>query len=326
MSNNYQNEIFNMIKQLTGSANLIALPIVFIEFCDDDISTALVLSQLIYWTDKSKNDGWVAKSLKDWEQELRLSRKMVDRIKNYLEKRQLIELKVKKFDGTPTMHYKVNQEKFAEEFLSFLKEKEKGQKMGKKSKFICEKGTSSGVQKEQVQACKRSVSLTEITTETTTKKDFRLTSLNGYTPLTHTSDTSGLKEIKTHTPPAHDCGLTPAQKKTALLAAVVEVFDDAFKSGYIPKQVPIVRSAKTHNMLALIADTLGHKKAVEFIAWCLKNWEKCKSDNNIGWMLKDKTPTLSLISATGFLEAVLPLYRQSENETESVVKVKLSGD
>lgn len=70
------------------------------------VGAGVFLSQLIYWTDKSKDpDGWIYKTLDDWWCETALGRYELKTIRNALIVRELIE---EKLCGVPAkLHYKI---------------------------------------------------------------------------------------------------------------------------------------------------------------------------------------------------------------------------
>lgn len=116
-----QADVFEFIKSFSGSANILTIPRVFIDFCDGDIESALMLSQLIYWTGRgSIDDGWIFKSHLDWEAEIGLSRYKSTKAKNLLEKKGVIETSLRKYSGAPTLHYRIKQEAFLQSIAKFL--------------------------------------------------------------------------------------------------------------------------------------------------------------------------------------------------------------
>lgn len=112
-----KDEIYSLIKSLAGQNNILTIPRLFIDLTGDMVS-ALLLSQLIYWTDRSAT-GWVYKSYKDWREELGLSEDVIRRAANRLIDLGLIEKDLRKANGAPTLHYKVVND-FAEKVIRFL--------------------------------------------------------------------------------------------------------------------------------------------------------------------------------------------------------------
>jgi hypothetical protein len=67
-------EVLNAIRQHDGYHHLITVPRVFIELTGDP-RPALLLSQLLYWTDRASSAvGWVYKTRQEWQDELGLTR------------------------------------------------------------------------------------------------------------------------------------------------------------------------------------------------------------------------------------------------------------
>ena len=110
--------IISLIKNFVGSSNLLVIPTKLIEFTGG-LDTALLLSQIIYWSDKT-TDGWIAKSYREWFDEIRLSEYEVRSSAKKLEAEGLIMTKLKQFAGAPRIHYKLNEEVFVEKFMKFL--------------------------------------------------------------------------------------------------------------------------------------------------------------------------------------------------------------
>lgn len=117
----FKHQTFDIIRQLTGHENIITLNVAFVDFVGD-LECGLFLSQLIYWSDRgTRKDGFVFKSDKEWYEELRLSSYAVRKSRKKLIEMGLLETKVKKANGNPTTHYKLNKEAFEQQFTSFLR-------------------------------------------------------------------------------------------------------------------------------------------------------------------------------------------------------------
>ncbi len=111
-----QKEILQMIKSIAGQANVLTIPRVFIKITGGDVESALLLSQAIYWSDKTGQDGWFYKSYREWEEELSLTRRKVDKARRKLD--GIIETKVMRANGSPTVHYRVNFDVLIEKIAS----------------------------------------------------------------------------------------------------------------------------------------------------------------------------------------------------------------
>ncbi|WP_051350725.1 hypothetical protein [Caloramator sp. ALD01] len=116
----YQQQIFELIRAMTGQNNLLTIPRAFIDYTGD-LEAALFLSQLIYWTDKSQNDGWIYKTYQEWENEIGLNEYKVRKAKTKLENMGILDTKIKKANGCPVVHYRLDTIKFSESFLQNLK-------------------------------------------------------------------------------------------------------------------------------------------------------------------------------------------------------------
>lgn len=105
-----QADFFKILSKITGQGKIIPIPIELIKALEGDYHTAAMLTQLIYWSDKTKNE-WIYKSYKEWKEEIALSEHKVREAKKKLEELGIIETKLKKANGSPTLHYRVNTEK-----------------------------------------------------------------------------------------------------------------------------------------------------------------------------------------------------------------------
>jgi len=62
--------------------DVLGLPREFL-FVTDDSNSALLLSQLVYWSERCTNpEGWVYKSEADWRNELNLKRRAMERARS----------------------------------------------------------------------------------------------------------------------------------------------------------------------------------------------------------------------------------------------------
>jgi DnaD/phage-associated family protein len=119
MSN--QKEITELIKKISGQANILTIPRLYIDILGDDINAALILSQLVYWSDRGgRNDGWIYKSFVDWKTETSLSQYQVTRACDKLKKAGMLETDIKLANGAPTTHYRVNLEMLTNWIIKFL--------------------------------------------------------------------------------------------------------------------------------------------------------------------------------------------------------------
>lgn len=77
----------------------------------EDVLAGLMLSQILYWTPRAtiEREGafWIAKRDPDWWDEIRLTVDQARRARKILTDSGLVETRRWKFDGTPTIHYRV---------------------------------------------------------------------------------------------------------------------------------------------------------------------------------------------------------------------------
>ncbi len=112
-----------LIKQFTGQANTLVIPRPFISFTGDHLA-ALMLSQILYWSDKTTDpDGWFYKTADEWEMELGMSAFQIKRAATVLAQFG-VETKLRKIAGAPRMHYRIDLPRFTDLFLQFLENQE----------------------------------------------------------------------------------------------------------------------------------------------------------------------------------------------------------
>ena len=117
---NYE-EAKQLISAFSGNNRTLTIPVIYIELTGD-MHTAALLNQIVFWSDKSKrNDGFFYKTYTEWEDEVHLSEYQVRRSAKLLEKLGFIETKLKRANGSPTLHYKLNFSKLSVSILEFIK-------------------------------------------------------------------------------------------------------------------------------------------------------------------------------------------------------------
>lgn len=86
-----------------------------------DVDAGRMLHRLAMWWGKTRNpDGWVYKSYEDWWAECRIKEHKLPRTKGYLE-RVGVEIVVKKAEGNPTRHYRLDVKQFFQLLARALK-------------------------------------------------------------------------------------------------------------------------------------------------------------------------------------------------------------
>jgi len=114
-------EVKTLISNFIGTANFIAFPRILMNMCNRDADITIILSQLMYWHDRS-NDGWVYKTYEDFENEVCMSRRKVRKAKAFLEGKGWIVTDFKQVtNGTPKMHYRIT-DKFINDLSDYLRD------------------------------------------------------------------------------------------------------------------------------------------------------------------------------------------------------------
>lgn len=138
-----------------------------------DLIAGLMLSQIIYWylPDKDgtsklrvKKDGyyWIAKAHSDWYEEIRVTEWQAPRALKILEDAGIIEKKLFRFDGAPTVHIRII-------YKEFMNKWEKELEKNASPKSILGKASNPIEGKPQIHSRESLDSLTESTAENTTK-------------------------------------------------------------------------------------------------------------------------------------------------------------
>ena len=104
---NKYNEIRSMLTQLSGQDRIVTIPKLFIEMTGD-LAESILLNQIVFYSDKSKRtDGFFYKSNKEWSEEVCLTQRQVRYATTKLVEKELIETKLFRVNGAPTVHYKI---------------------------------------------------------------------------------------------------------------------------------------------------------------------------------------------------------------------------
>ncbi|MCO6297637.1 conserved phage C-terminal domain-containing protein [Staphylococcus epidermidis] len=146
---NNRDYISSIITQFSGQNNIIPIPTIYIRITEDYPSAAL-LNQMIYWSDRtSRKDGYFYKSYNEWYEELHLTEYQVRRATKKLKSFGFVDTALKKANGAPTLHYKVDTKEVSE--------------------WILKKLQNGNIRNSRMDSEETQESLTEITTEITTK-------------------------------------------------------------------------------------------------------------------------------------------------------------
>jgi hypothetical protein len=105
--------LFDVVSQMSGQRNNISIPRPYIIFCKGDYNLAAVLAQLVFLSGLGiRDDGWFWKKNEELGDELGLT---VDQVRYSIKKLKLLlgnslETCKKKAYGTPTTHYRFNED------------------------------------------------------------------------------------------------------------------------------------------------------------------------------------------------------------------------
>lgn len=115
------NHVKELLSHFSGQMAIVTIPAIYIRFTGSMESAAL-LSQMLYWSDRTKDpEGWFHKSYSEWESEIALSEYQVRKHSKKFAEQGFLEIKLKKINGAPKVHYRVNWDDFSESILKFLK-------------------------------------------------------------------------------------------------------------------------------------------------------------------------------------------------------------
>jgi len=113
-------QVIDLVNAISGQKGTLTLPRIFIKVAGDPLA-GLFLSEVVWNTDKSaRDDGFFWKSAREWKEELELSYAQVKRITSQLEAAGLIETRLMKAQGAPTMHYRPIMDNVITAILDFL--------------------------------------------------------------------------------------------------------------------------------------------------------------------------------------------------------------
>ncbi|MEC5422086.1 conserved phage C-terminal domain-containing protein [Virgibacillus sp. C22-A2] len=141
--------IRGLINKMSGQHNTFTVPKIYVEYTGD-LTTAILLNQIVFLSDKSKRkDGYFYKTYKEWKTEICLTERQVRNSVNKLKKLEVVETKLMRANGSPTVHYKLHYDKLVDSILT-----------------LCQ---IPNLQYVSIQHDNKSESITETTTENTTE-------------------------------------------------------------------------------------------------------------------------------------------------------------
>lgn len=108
-----------IIRQLSGVGNTLTIPRLYARFMGS-LDGGLFLNQLVFWSDKGKRpDGFIYKARPEWTAETTLSDYALRKATKALKAKGLLETKVLKANGAPTLHYRLDLAALVEALTRF---------------------------------------------------------------------------------------------------------------------------------------------------------------------------------------------------------------
>jgi len=84
------------------------------------INGAIFLSQALYWTKRTGEDGWFYKTLQEWEDETSLTRRKMERVRRILKSKGYLEEKLTKTPTRPaTLYWRLDIDKIAQDLQEY---------------------------------------------------------------------------------------------------------------------------------------------------------------------------------------------------------------
>ena len=162
------------IKAEAESRDTIDVKRVYVVMCGGNFADAVMLSQIIYWNlpDKAgktklrvQKDGefWLAKTNKDWYDEIAMTEQVAGRARRRLAKLGFIESRVYRFDGLATSHIRIKWDAFIAAHNAATEE------LYRTDDPIVSKSDNRSYQKATSESSNLIRPLTESTTETITE-------------------------------------------------------------------------------------------------------------------------------------------------------------
>ncbi len=309
----FQDKVFKLIaekEQLKGKDGkptfaMVIMPQMILDFCGDK-ETALLLSNLIYWSDRGiRQDEFVWKSASEWNKETGLSKYEVSNatLRLYLagiidvENRRAVSYSAKnEVRSSPTNHFRLNRDALMQALERFMEDSQ-SKLLPLKILLSQSKNIDCGSKNLTYRKSNNLLSLTETTaknkqrpTKATPGKDF---SGNTGFPLSHAGKSSqeGFRENFSHgsgrvSPPAR---LQPADSRR-----FIKVWQDEMKK----LKCSISVSAEARKRLPTLIKKLRENKVDDcaFGQWCARNWpdirREIKYDKGGKSKIKSLNPSL----------------------------------
>ena len=134
---NDKQKIVTLVAGLIGQDSVLTINKVILKKLEGDKNTALLLSQIMYWS-KTMDKEWFYKTDESWREELFLSEWELRSSKEKLKKMGLIDTKLKRATGLTILHYSINYNKIYDFLTSDLSVTQKRVCVRLKSESECD--------------------------------------------------------------------------------------------------------------------------------------------------------------------------------------------
>lgn len=132
-------EIFQLVASFSGQANVVTIPVAFIEITGD-MQLGALLAQAVYWTDKLPPDrhGWFYKSSDEWQREIHVTDYAVRKFKQL----PYILTEKRKANGAPTLHWKVDTNLLTDTISEWIRGKQRNESLSSTNPGLVESNES----------------------------------------------------------------------------------------------------------------------------------------------------------------------------------------
>lgn len=175
MDNHLRQNLIASLFALTGQKDDgIFIQRAFVRFAGS-LEAGILLGQLLYWTprarlelvesDGTRSQGWIAKTDDAFADELYLSKYALRKARQSLEEMGILVTRIAKFGGTPTVHYRLDQDALVEAWTSWIEQHHPP--LDPPPAPSPAESRKMDLSDSQNPLCESEESFTEITTETT---------------------------------------------------------------------------------------------------------------------------------------------------------------
>lgn len=159
--------LLKTLRQVGGQGQAIVVPRAFVKFTGT-LEAGMMLSQLLYWSERDGGRGRVYKTDREWQDELCLSRYAVRAARARLEEMGLVKTAVHRANGLTVLHYYLQEDALLEQWEAWIGRPESDNE----PPVVRFQTTACSISDDRLSEIEQP--LTEITTEITTEEEVRL--------------------------------------------------------------------------------------------------------------------------------------------------------